>query len=237
MTGINLEVAPGEGLVLIGPNGSGKSTLLECILRLEEATSGRVLVGGVDTASAGRRRLREVRRRVGMVFQKFHLVGNLSVFHNVLHGALGRSRGLHYWTPATAPRAERRKAMECLERVGLADRARQRADTLSGGQQQRTALARALMQDPEIMLADEPVASLDPRAGRQVMDLLWEIGRERRMTVVCAIHDLELALEYADRVVGLREGWLVLDSTADEVNRQELDRLYDARPAKDAATF
>ena len=178
-----------------------------------------------------------MRRRVGMVFQQFHLVGNLTVFHNVLHGALGRSRGPHYWAPATAPRAERRKVMECLGRVGLENLAERRADALSGGQRQRVALARALMQDPEVMLADEPVASLDPKAGRQVMDLLWEIGRERRMTVVCAIHNLELALEYAERVIGLRDGRLVLDSPADEVDRRELDRLYDAQPARDATSL
>jgi len=227
LEGVGLSVGSGERVVLLGPNGSGKSTLLRCLVRLEEATSGSILVGGVDTTTARGRRLRSVRRKVGMVFQHFGLVGNLSVLHNVLHGALGRSRGPWWWHPATAPRVERHRAMESLERVGLAELASRRADSLSGGQKQRVAIARMLMQDPELVLADEPVASLDPRAGREVMDLLWEVSREHRMTVVCSLHQLGLATEYAERVVGLKDGRMVLDRPTGEVDRRELEKLYE----------
>lgn len=226
----SFDVGPGESVVLLGPNGSGKSTLLKCLTRLEEADSGSPYIGEVNTATAGRRELREVRRRVGMIFQQFHLVGNLSVFHNALHGALGRSRGPRYWHPAIAPRQERLRTMECLERVGLAGLASRRAYTLSGGQQQRAALARLLVQDPDLVLADEPVASLDPRAGREVMDLLWEIGRERRMTVVCTLHQLDLAMDYASRIVGLKDGRVVLDRPVAQTSRRELEGLYDKEP-------
>lgn len=231
---VSFEVTPGERVVLLGANGSGKSTLMGCAVRLEEATSGSVSIGGIETTKARGRRLREVRRGVGTVFQQFHLVGNLSVFHNTLHGALGRNRGPRGWFPATAPAGERRRAMECLERVDLDHLAERRADTLSGGQQQRTALARMLMQDPQLVLADEPVASLDPTAGRKVMDLLWEIGHERRMTVVCTLHQLDLALDYAERIIGLKDGRVVLDRPVAEVDRRELEALYDREPATDA---
>lgn len=227
LSGVCLNVEPGEGVMLIGANGSGKSTLLNCILRLEEATSGSILVGDVDTVKAGGRVLRDVRRKVGMIFQKFNLVGNLSVFHNVLHGALGRSKGAWCWMPQTAPREERQRAMESLERVGLESLADRRVDTLSGGQRQRVALARMLMQGPELILADEPVSSLDPKAGQEVMDLLWEIGRERRMTVLCTIHSLDLTLQYAERVIGLRSGLLAVDTAVSETSSQELKQLYE----------
>lgn len=226
LSDVGFEVEPGEWVMLIGSNGSGKSTLLNCVLRLEEATSGSILVDGMDTVKAGSRDLRDVRRRVGMVFQQFNLVGNSSVFHNVLHGALGRSMGPWYWTPATAPRKERRWAMESLERVGLEHLADRRADSLSGGQRQRVALARALMQGPELILADEPVSSLDPKAGKEVMNLLWEIGREGRMTVVCTVHSLDL-LKYSERVIGLRDGRVALDAAVSETSPQELRQLYE----------
>ncbi|MEO0804160.1 MAG: phosphonate ABC transporter ATP-binding protein [Cyanobacteria bacterium J06642_2] len=223
---VNLLARPGEGIVLLGANGSGKSTLLRCIVGLENLTSGSVKVGDRELTTLSASELRAVRRRLGLVFQHFNLVGNLSAFHNVLHGALGRSRGPHFWLPATAPEAERQRGMACLARVGLADRAEQRTDTLSGGQLQRVAIARMLMQDPEIVLADEPVASLDPKAGREIMDLLWEIVRERQLTVICALHQLELARAYADRIVGLNRGRVQLDRRASEVDAAELDWLY-----------
>lgn len=232
---VGFGVEPGEGVVLLGPNGSGKSTLLKCVTRLEEADSGSARVGELDTLTAGRRELRDVRRRVGMIFQQFHLVGNLSVFHNALHGALGRSQGPRYWLPSVAPKHERLRVMECLERVGLDSLAARRAYTLSGGQQQRVALARMLVQDPELVLADEPVASLDPKAGREVMDLLWEIGRERRMTIVCTLHQLDLALDYADSIVGLKDGRVALDRPVAETSRRELEGLYEKEHAGEPA--
>jgi phosphonate transport system ATP-binding protein len=228
---VSFGIQPGEGVVLLGSNGSGKSTLLRCVVRLETFTAGEIWLGDVAIAQAKPQLLRSINRRVGMVFQRFNLVSSLSAFHNVLHGALGRSRGPHYWFPATAPTLERQRAMQCLERVGLADLAQQRVDTLSGGQQQRVAIARMLMQDPELLLVDEPVASLDPKAGREVMDLLWEIVRERQLSVICTLHQLDLAIDYADRIIGLKQGEICLDVNTHYLHQQDLTWLYESQPS------
>ena len=177
-----------------------------------------------------------MRSLIGIVFQKFHLVGSLSAFHNVLHGALGRSTSPRYWFPATAPEKERKQAMECLERVNLAHLARQRVDTLSGGQQQRVAIARTLMQQPKLILVDEPVASLDPQAGKEVMDLLWSIVREQKLTVICSLHQLELAQEYGDRIIGLRDSKIQLDTAVSNLNSQDFTSLYQSRSDKEFKT-
>jgi len=234
LDGVSLEVGRGERVALLGPNGSGKSTLMKCLVRLEEPTSGSISIGGEEITHLRGRGLRKVRRKVGMVSQRFDLVENLRVFHNVLLGSLGRG-GVRRWHPAVAPEGERRRVMECLARVGLEGLAKRRADALSGGQRQRVAIARMLMQDPELILADEPVASLDPKAGRGVMDLLWEISAERRMTMVCALHQLALALEYSERVLALRDGSVVLDRPTAGVDRAELERLYEVRPGRGGA--
>lgn len=233
LSNVSFSALPGEGIVLLGANGSGKSTLLRCIVGLEQATSGKILIGDCAINTINQRKLRQVRRKVGLVFQRFNLVGSLSTFHNVLHGALGRSRGPRYWFPATAPRQERQRAMYCLERVNLAHLAQQRADTLSGGQQQRVAIARTLMQDPDLLLVDEPVASLDPKAGREVMDLLWDIVQERGLTVVCSLHQIHLAREYADRIIGLKAGRIFLDQSAIDLGKEELDELYQWQQQKE----
>ena len=227
---ISFSAHPGEGIVLLGANGSGKSTLLRCILSLETPTSGDIWIGNWQLSSLKPKQLRQMRSQVGMVFQKFNLVGSLSAFHNVLHGALGRSNSPRYWFPATAPDSERKKAMECLERVNLARLAQQRADTLSGGQQQRVAIARTLMQEPKLILVDKPVASLDPQAGKEVMDLLWSIVREQRLTVICTLHQLELAKEYSDRIIGLRDGKVQLDTTMQNLEDTDLSSLYQTEP-------
>ncbi|MFZ4656329.1 MAG: phosphonate ABC transporter ATP-binding protein [Caldilineaceae bacterium] len=226
LNGVTLAVETGESVVLLGANGSGKSTLLRCIVGLERPTAGAIHVGAVESSRAAGRELRQVRRQVGFIFQRFHLVGNLSVFQNVLHGALGRSRGPWDWFAATASATERANAMHCLERVGLVDLACRRADTLSGGQQQRLAIARTLMQEPKVILADEPVASLDPKAGREVLDLLWGISQEQGLTLVCALHQIELALIYGKRFVALKEGALIFDQPAMGVTHTELTQLY-----------
>ena len=227
---ISFSAHPGEGIVLLGANGSGKSTLLRCILSLETPTSGDIWIGNWQLSRLKPKQLRQMRSQVGMVFQKFNLVGSLSAFHNVLHGALGRSNSPRYWFPATAPDSERKKAMECLERVNLARLAQQRADTLSGGQQQRVAIARTLMQEPKLILVDEPVASLDPQAGKEVMDLLWSIVREQRLTVICTLHQLELAKEYSDRIIGLRDSKVQLDTTMQNLEDTDLSSLYQTEP-------
>ncbi|MEO1744237.1 MAG: phosphonate ABC transporter ATP-binding protein [Cyanobacteria bacterium J06629_9] len=228
LTDVNFVAQPGEGIVLLGANGSGKSTLLRCIVGLEPLSSGSIRVGNATIETATKSQLRSLRRQTGMVFQKFNLVTSLSAFHNVLQGAFGRSKGPRYWFPATAPQVERERAMHCLERVSLAHIAQQRVDTLSGGQQQRVAIARMLMQDPDLLLVDEPVASLDPKAGREVMDLLWEIVRERQLTVVCTLHQLDLAKDYADRIIGLRQGQVHIDTPVQQITNHQLNWLYEA---------
>jgi phosphonate transport system ATP-binding protein len=223
---------PGESIVILGANGSGKSTLLRCLIGLERPTSGQVVLDDWDITALPNARLRTVRRQVGMVFQHFNLVKNLSAFHNVLQGALGRSRGPWYWFPATAPAAERQRAMACLAQVHLADLAARRVDTLSGGQQQRVAIARMLMQNPDIVLVDEPVASLDPKAGREVMDLLYTIVRDRGLTMICNLHQLDLATIYGDRIIGLSAGRVVLDQPVTQVNPDGLGWLYQGQTSQ-----
>jgi phosphonate transport system ATP-binding protein len=235
LSDVSFSIDRGERVVLLGPNGSGKSTLLKCAVRLEEPTSGTVVVGGTEISTAKGRVLRRARRNIAMVFQHFHLVDNVGVFQNVLHGALGRTQSSRCCFPLTSPEEERGRAFDCLKRVGMEQFARRRVGTLSGGQKQRVALARALMQDPELVLADEPVASLDPRAGREVMDLLWEISAERSITVLCTLHQLSLAADYAERIVALRAGQVVLDEPVKGLDPGSFDWLYDSRPAAEVA--
>lgn len=226
LKGLDLQIASGEGVVLLGANGCGKSTLLRCMLGLETLSKGDIQLSGLSIQKQKGRNLRRLRSRIGSVFQQFNLVGNLSVFQNVLFGRLGND-GLLLSLNLTCSRANRELAMHCLERVGLAHLAAKRTDSLSGGQQQRVAIARMLMQDVQIVFADEPVASLDPRAGREVMDLLFEIVHERKLTVICVLHQLELATEYAQRLVGLKQGKVVMDCTPSHVTQQELAALYE----------
>jgi phosphonate transport system ATP-binding protein len=229
--GVSFEINPGEATILLGSNGSGKTTLLKSINGLVEATSGSIYVGDIDVAQARRQnaksKLKKVRRQIGMVFQQFHLIDNLSVLQNVLFGAWGRTHKPWKLFSPFANDRDRYKAMECLDRVGLSDFAARRASNLSGGQQQRVAIARMLMQDPEIVLADEPIASLDPKSGREVMDLLWAIAKERQLTVICALHQLEIAKEYGNRLIGLKFGKLILDGSAKEISDAELQQLYE----------
>ncbi|MFB4275308.1 MULTISPECIES: phosphonate ABC transporter ATP-binding protein [unclassified Nonomuraea] len=227
--GIDLTVDRGEIVALLGPSGSGKSTLLRHLNGLTRPDSGQVEVLGVDVVTAKGAALRALRRRVGVVFQQFNLVGRLTVMENVLNGALGRVRGPRYGV-VTWPRSVRAEALEHLDRVGLADRAYQRAGSLSGGQQQRVAIARALLQRPELMLADEPVASLDPETAASVMDLLVRVCREDGLTMVCTLHQIELALQWTRRVVGLRLGEVRLDEPTDLLDAVRLRGLYVSDP-------
>ncbi|MBV9582306.1 MAG: phosphonate ABC transporter ATP-binding protein [Chloroflexi bacterium] len=221
---VSLEVRDGEFLVLIGLSGSGKSTLLRCINRLIEPTSGRILLDGVDVTAASGPDLRKIRRRVGMIFQQFNLVKRSTVLTNVLTGRLGY---VSQWQALTAHFGEEdyRRALANLERVGLRERAQQRADRLSGGQQQRVAIARALMQEPGIMLADEPVASLDPATSHSVLRYLQQINREG-MTVICSLHFLSLARTYGTRVIALKGGRLIFDGLPAEIDDQRFRAIY-----------
>lgn len=227
LRGIDFEVNKGEGVVLLGANGCGKSTLMRCLNGLTPVGQGQIVINDVTLGNASRRQLKAVRRQVGVVFQQFNLVNNLSVFQNVLYGAIGRQPwGLLGATVVLAKAEERDKAMACLERVNLADKASQRADALSGGQQQRVAIARMLMQEAEIVLADEPIASLDPKSGREVMDLLWDVVRERGLTVICTLHQLDVALEYGQRFLGMKAGTIEIDATRSRVDKDLLNTLY-----------
>ncbi|MGH2989331.1 MAG: phosphonate ABC transporter ATP-binding protein [Solirubrobacterales bacterium] len=229
---VGFEVEPGEVAALVGANGAGKSTLMRALVGIGPRRPRSVHVDGIDVGAASRGELRAVRRRTGMVFQRFCLAGRLSAFQNVLHGGMGRT-GPRGWLAATASDEERSEAMASLERVGLAHLARRRASLLSGGEAQRVSIARAVMQRPSLVLADEPVASLDPSATRSVMELLTGVAREQGVTAILALHQLDLARRYTDRVIGLQRGRLRIDSALASCLDSELDRLYagDPRPA------
>lgn len=228
LTGVDLQVSAGETVVLLGANGSGKSTLQKCLTKLVRPTSGTVEVLGTDVCTARKREISALRKDVGVVFQKINLVRELSVLTNVIHGSLGRVRSSRNWFASSARSEQREEAMEALERVGLAHVAGRRAEQLSGGQQQRVAIARMIMQQPRVVLADEPVAALDPRAGRAVMDLLWEVTEEQGLTMICTLHQLALARDYGSRLVALREGRIDMDTHMSRVADEELEGLYTA---------
>ncbi len=222
---VTFTVPRGQFLAVIGLSGSGKSTLLRCINRLVEPTSGRILFAGSDVTAANDVELRRARRRIGMVFQHFNLVHRSSVLTNVLAGRLGYISPT--WSLANRfPKPDTEKAYAQLERVGLRDKARARADTLSGGQQQRVGIARALMQDPELILADEPVASLDPVLAHSIMQHLEQINREDGVTVLCSLHFLDLVHRYADRVIALNEGRLMFDGLPHEIDDAKFKDIY-----------
>ena len=225
LDGIDLAISRGEFVVLIGLSGSGKSTLLRCINRLVEPTSGRVVFDGIDVTAASGPELRRIRRRIGMIFQQFNLVRRLTVYSNVLSGRLGyRST---WRTMASRPtREDVTRAYENLGRVGILEKAFRRADQLSGGQQQRVGIARALMQAPELMLADEPVASLDPATSHSVMKYLEEINRKDGITVICSLHFLSLARRYGTRVVALKGGRVAFDGHPIEIDERKFKEIY-----------
>jgi phosphonate transport system ATP-binding protein len=227
LNNVSLKVPHGQSVALVGANGAGKSTLLRCCLRLIEPDQGTISLLGRDVRQLRRRQLRQLRAEIGFVFQRHNLVAQLSVLSNVLHGAQSRHSGPQVWYQSLAPRRLREEAMHCLELVGLADFAAQRADRLSGGQSQRVAIARTLMQRPCMMFADEPVASLDPNAGEEVMELFADLIRRQRLTLVFTSHHIDHALRFADRVVALRHGGIALDSSAETLDTQSLRQIYD----------
>jgi phosphonate transport system ATP-binding protein len=239
LRGINFQIEQGEFVCIIGLSGAGKSTLLRCVNRLIEASSGAVLVpralSGVsaegakmDVLKLNAEELRLLRRKVGMVFQQFNIVKRLSVIENVLSGGLGYQPGLRSVLRIFS-REEKRRALTNLERVGLLDHAYKRADQLSGGEQQRVAIARTLMQQPAIILADEPVASLDPRLSRVVLDILKRVCREDGITALVSLHALELTREYADRIIGLKQGQIFFDGRPRDLTDAIVDSVYHGR--------
>lgn len=227
LRGLNFTIDKGEGAILLGANGCGKSTLMRSICGLTPIDQGEIFIQNQSMQKSSRRRIMQLRSHVGVVFQRFNLVGNLSVFQNVLYGTLGaHPLGLLGCMAPFTSQENRDRVMACLERVSLADKAGQKAEELSGGQQQRVAIARMLMQSPQIVLADEPIASLDPKSGREVMELLWEVVRERGLTVICTLHQLDVALEYGDRFIGMKAGQVAIDAPRDQVTREQLETLY-----------
>jgi len=227
LRGVSLSVSKGASVALLGANGSGKSTLLRCCLRLVEPNNGEIELLGQQVHTMRRKELRRLRRRTGFVFQKHNLVDRLSALSNVIHGAMSTGSNPRLWTQTLAHRNHREQAMECLNEVGLSSYAAQRADRLSGGQSQRVAIARTLMQRPEIVFADEPAASLDPVAGEEIMALFARLIRAHGMTLIFASHDLTHAQRYADYIVALRNGQVVMDGRSSDIDADQLARLYE----------
>jgi phosphonate transport system ATP-binding protein len=225
LNSVNLSIPKGQVLALIGPSGAGKSTLIRCINRLVEPTSGQVLLHGEDVTRMGSGRLRRVRRKMGMIFQEYALVERLTVMENVLSGRLGY---VGFWRSyfRKFPQDDIKEAFRLLERVGLEEMTDKRADELSGGQRQRVGIARALIQDPEILLVDEPTASLDPKTSRQIMRLIVELCEERQLATIINIHDVGLAEMFAKRIVGLQKGEIIYDGRNQGLNPEVLTKIY-----------
>ena len=225
LTGVDLEVPKGQVMALIGPSGAGKSTLIRCVNRLVSPTGGRIFFNNEDVTRLSSRKLLKMRRQMGMIFQEFALVERLSVMENVLSGRLGY---VGFWRSFLRkfPQSDIDEAFRLLKRIGLDHIVDKRADELSGGQRQRVGIARALIQDPQLLLVDEPTASLDPKTSRQIMRLICELANERNLACVINIHDVPLAKMFAQRVVGLRLGEIVYDGTPDGLNDDVLTEIY-----------
>lgn len=222
---VSLSIPPGQLVGLIGPSGAGKSTLIRCVNRLIEPSSGSISLEGEDITGIGRKRLRQLRRRIGMIFQEHALMERLTVMENVLSGRLGY---VGFWKSyfRRFPKETVSEAFKILDRVGLAAFPNKRADALSGGQRQRVGIARALLQGPDLLLVDEPTASLDPKTSRQIMRLICELCSERGLTAIVNIHDVPLAQMYLPRIVGLRSGRIVYDGSAQGLTPEVLTKIY-----------
>lgn len=226
LKGIDFEVQGDDFLAMIGPSGAGKSTLIRCINRLVEPTEGTITFLNQDVRSLNARDLRKMRRDVGMIFQEFNLINRMSVMDNVLSGRLGytgnlRSLFRHF------PKKDIDLALHFLDRVGLSDHVNKRADELSGGQRQRVGIARALMQQPKLLLLDEPTSALDPKISREVMELLREIAKELGVPALCNIHDVQLAKEFCNRIIGLQDGLKKFDGATETLRDANLEEIYE----------
>lgn len=224
---INFDIKSGERVAIIGANGSGKSTLLRSSLKLIPANYESIVLLGKEIGNLRGSKLNSIRASVGFVFQQHNLVPRLSVLSNVIHGALANSQSPRLWFQGLAPKAIREKALQHLDQVGLSHLAARRASDLSGGQSQRVAIARALMQDPELMVADEPVASLDPKAGEEVMELFSSLCKKNGITLIFVSHNLEHAIAYSDRIIGLRNQKVELDAISHNQKIESLREIYE----------
>ena len=225
LKGISFDVAENDFLAIIGPSGAGKSTLIRCINRLVEPTSGQIYFHGQDITKLSLRGLRNIRRGIGMIFQEFNLIDRMSVMDNLLSGRLGFTGNIR-----TLFKAFKREAIDnalkLLERVGLSDQVDKRADELSGGQRQRVGIARALMQDPKLLLLDEPTSSLDPKISREIMNLVKEMAFELKVPCLCNIHDVQLAMDFCNKIIGIQEGTKMFEGTPESLNEEKLQEIY-----------
>jgi phosphonate transport system ATP-binding protein len=225
LRGVDLDIRPGEFVVVVGPSGAGKTTLIRSVNGLVRPDGGHVLVDGEEVSGARGRRLRRLRTEIGMIFQNHNLVRRSSVLRNVLAGRLGHAGTLRSLV-GLFPREDKALALESLERLGIGEKAYNRADELSGGQQQRVSIARALTQKPKLILADEPVASLDPPTAHAVMRDLKRINREDGITTVVNLHFVDMAMEYGERLIGMRGGEVVFDGPVREASEKTFERIY-----------
>ena len=225
LRGVSIEIPETEIVALVGPSGAGKSTFIRCVNRLVEPTAGQVFLNGAEVTGMSKQELRKTRRDIGMIFQEFNLVERLTVMENVMSGRLGY---LSTWNAFRRkyPTEDVQRARYLLERVGLEELEDNRADALSGGQRQRVGIARAIMQEPELLLVDEPTSSLDPETSQEVMSLLRDIVLESNVPALVNIHEVHLAREYSDRILGLRDGELVFEGTPDEFDEEAEDLIY-----------
>lgn len=228
---INLKIEQGEFVVIVGLSGAGKSTLIRSINRMTSPTSGQLIVDGEDVTFLKDKKLRSLRTKVGMIFQDYNLVKRLSVLRNVMAGRLGHTSTLKSLL-GIFPQKDLQLAMGNLERVGIKDKAYVRADQLSGGQQQRVSIARVVTQQPKVILADEPVASLDPPTSHKVMKDLRRISKEDNLTTIVNLHFIDMAMEYADRIIGMRDGEVVFDGPVSDVTEETFEQIYD-RPIRE----
>jgi len=225
LKGISFEVEDDDFFAIIGPSGAGKSTLIRCINRLLEPTSGSVKLRGTEVLTLSKSDLRRLRRHIGMIFQEFNLINRMSVMDNVLSGRLGYVGTLRSIFRVFT-NTDIQRALELLERVGLQDHVDKRADQLSGGQRQRVGIARALMQEPTLLLLDEPTSALDPKISREIMDLIKSMAREFKIPVLCNIHDVQLARETCNKIIGLQDGVKMFDGPTDSLAQTNLEEIY-----------
>jgi phosphonate transport system ATP-binding protein len=229
LRGINWDVRKGEAVALIGPSGSGKTTLIRTLNGFVVPDSGTIAVNGKEITIRNRESLRQSRKKIGMIYQLFNLVERTSVEGNVIMGALGRlDRGSSLFSSTIGffGKREREQARELLSFVGLEDKARERVDRLSGGQKQRVAIARALMQEPDVLLADEPVANLDPKSSRNILELLFRINQQKKLTLITVLHHMDYVRDYFDRVTALKEGAICFDARTHHLNDESLRNIY-----------